>query len=395
MAGDEVNVNKTVQKIEKIDHTKVSDGGGANAAYQELKTEYDNYAKTHKPDEVKAYWKDVTQQLSDKKVLPDLSLAWGKEQGINDESAYSIKNSNKYSDGTRDAEMDKTMADALSKKVETLDNSGRSGGFLWLYDRPDGRLSAKEIDKGLETLESENEKRIAAQTVRDQQAPLFKGEPPLAQALDHFTQNGQNSDGTITREDMEQFVKHYDHEKLLNPNFKDGGALTKENRDYVQNILEGKNPALSQHGFTMSDLAKNGGFEYNQGDNYQTIVQNFNKVQPVPEAVVEKPSTNVDSQKPKVDDSAARKDLIANAKPVAGQGMYKVAENLLGAGATKEEKNQLAGVLTQTWKEAHPNKPFVIRMNEPILTEDNLQKVLDNSPALKKKYEASLPKPTA
>ncbi|HEY9713430.1 MAG TPA: hypothetical protein V6C72_08160, partial [Chroococcales cyanobacterium] len=72
------DADNTVKKVEQIDHA-VGDQGGAQHAYDELKKEHDQYASTHSAADTKTYWDSVTSQLQKDNVLPDLAVAWGKE----------------------------------------------------------------------------------------------------------------------------------------------------------------------------------------------------------------------------------------------------------------------------------------------------------------------------
>jgi hypothetical protein len=289
------DVNKSVKTVEDLDH-KSGDQGGGKAAYAELKKEYDTYTKTHTPEENKKYWDGVTDTLKKDNVLPDLAVAWGKENvsDVDGKKAGDLTSSYRYElpyDGKvvpLQYNFDKAMADSLKDNFKTVDTTGG-----WFFGKgSDGQLSEKDLDKYLENQTETNKKNAEKQTARDDQAPLFKGTPPLISVLDGANDNN-NQDGTVGTNDMKRYLEDYN--RFTNngaTKAPDGSPYTPENAKYVQEILDGKHPSVSDGGrFNLDDLSDKGGMatkDISSAGDYDSVVSDFNKMQPAADSKVAK-----------------------------------------------------------------------------------------------------------
>jgi hypothetical protein len=288
------DVSKAVKTVSDIDH-KAGKDGGATSAYHELKTEYDTYAKTHNADDTKKYWDGVTSQLKDSKVLPDLAVAWGKENITDGESTRELTTPFKYdfTGASPQYNFDKQFATQLADNVKSLsDLQSWNGPHIWSWGRDRDHVYTQELDKYLENQTKTNDGNKAKADTRNDQAQLFKGNPPLISVLDGANDGGKN-DGHVSRGDMQKYVDTYNQNKKYG--YPDTGAFTADNAKYVQEILDGKHDGISgfpiqgytvgfaRQGFTVSDLATAGGFKSNDvskpGD-YKAITDSFNSLQP-------------------------------------------------------------------------------------------------------------------
>ncbi len=311
------DVSNTVRNVESIDHKPGADGGALNA-YRELKKEYDQYAQTHSAADTATYWKEVTTELVNDNVLPDLAIGWGKDHNVDGYSAADLTDPYRYDFAGAPASynFDKELATQLASQMDdladlrgdtSLNGSVDLGPLHMQFGDDADHIHMEEIDKYLTNV-----------TVKNEQSLLFQGTPPLIQVLDQANAGDGKLDGQVTPSDMNRFIQDYN--RLTNNGTlkaPEGSPYTAENAQYVQDILDGKheNIAISdksltdrivdgisslqtpaqiisdgvvdfinrgaRNGFSVAELAQAGGYEPTEIRNaadYATAVNTFNMV---------------------------------------------------------------------------------------------------------------------
>lgn len=282
----------TVKKVEQIDHAAGDQGGGAHNAYDELSKEYQDYAKNHTAADTKTYWDSVTSKLASDNVLPDLAVAWGQENfnnfdfgGNKQLNAADLTTPFTFADpNNAQANFDKTFANSLKGAMDDMHK--KYGG--WFSGFTSNDITQSELSSYLKDQGEHNKVAADQQTARNGMEPLLNtyvgpdGKPQPLMALLDQEKNGK-TDGYVSSTDMHDFLSDYnkftENGHLTAPA---GSPYTKDNADYVQSILDGKHGNINKNGFSVSDLAKAGGFDNvninNQGD-YSKVLSEYNALQ--------------------------------------------------------------------------------------------------------------------
>ncbi len=325
--ADDVRV--TVKTVSDIDHKSGSDGGAVNA-YHELKKEYDEYANAkdangnllHSAQDTKNYWNEVAKDLVDAKVLPDLAIAWGKENDANGKTADDLTHDFKFADkynlisSSPQFDFDKTFATQLASEVGDLTKLQDGIHPFGLFSDTD-HIHTQELDQYLENQQTHNQELQQEQDKRNEQSPLFTGNPPLIQVLDGANDNDR-LDGHISRADMERYLADYNRFTNHGQNpAPPGSPYSQENAQFVQDILDGKHDNLdnsgdARNGFNLCDLAKAGGYttgDVSKPEDYKGVTDSFNAAQQTidsPPTTTDTPTTTNDPPKPGADGAIHR-----------------------------------------------------------------------------------------
>ncbi len=221
-----------IKKVENINQAQ-----GTNAAYKALRKEYENYVNnpSHSQSQDAAFLKEVTTGL--KSQMPDLSVAWGKEQL---EPGYSnfdkkLNQKNIEADGNKrdiDAQgnevtpFDQTMSKELIGQYSDLAHSRPVLGLFGPKYISEGDLNSKlkQIDenkiKQENLIKNQNFDKPIAQTLMTNGGELFSTIAGI--------KNG-SADGTITKSDLEQYIKTVN----ANPN----GALARNVDQFQMSVV--------------------------------------------------------------------------------------------------------------------------------------------------------------
>lgn len=255
-----------VSRVERIIKDPLA--GGAEEAYKELRHGFleDNQGKSQ--NEVASAWRNLTSQLQEKGLLPDLAVGF---------AAANFAEIDKDGDGLinrselRNIEgMNRTFA------AELLAGQGKKDVFHSIARLSDADgVQRKFIEReDLDMYLGKHEKRISRSRLntnaRESMRPLFAGEEPLIQHLD------RNTNGRISRNELKSFLSDYRKHQ-------GSGPYTAENAEYVKRIMDGHNNEfeksfLGMSGFSVDKLARKGGFdavEINSRDDYAKLKSNF------------------------------------------------------------------------------------------------------------------------
>ncbi|MGH9549857.1 MAG: hypothetical protein ACRD3W_10800, partial [Terriglobales bacterium] len=256
MATDGQNEAATIEKLN-------NGPTGAAGAYSRLKADYDNYASSHTADASKLYWNDVTQKLTDDRVLPAIAVGWAKQDGVHDLDPDGNKltafdlNQPKHWDPNNPSNLpDITFSQALK------DNSSLTAGS-------DGTYTTKSFDDFLTAQTNKN-----ASDEHDERAKLsgLFQDPSLLKTLDS-AKNGQY-DGQISRDDMKKFLDDFNGGKR-------DGSYSFDNYKLVSDIYYNNGSVKYDEltkGFKVNDLADKGGFDtvdIKKADDYARLIANY------------------------------------------------------------------------------------------------------------------------
>lgn len=285
MAGSESQ--NTVDKVQKL-YTSESDHG-TQKAYEALKTDYDNYAKTHDATATKQYWDDVTSKLNKADILPNLAVAWGQANRDNkgDTGKPLVARDGQYerfdlaTSGDRSSlsELDKTMSQQLLKQFDALKavHSDSEGGFIGIGTHEKDKITQGDLDDKIKQIDQARSDRLKTEReTAENKSNLGKllgttdGNPDhtLFNKLDSMP--GGSKDGYINKGDLDRYMKDYDYRKQTGQfdgltadqkkKVDDEAANVKYLKDNwdkpeIQRLRDGGS------GITADSLAKAGGFK--------------------------------------------------------------------------------------------------------------------------------------
>lgn len=218
---------------------------------------------------------------------------------------------------------------AHTKKVWSQDPDAIESADLRKWTRQERRAERHEYNQ---------------QEVRDAAAPLFANNGALLKALDNNA-NGM-SNGFISRHEMLRFLDDYRRHP-------DEGVYTRENAEYVKELVNGNIGRISNHpfhGFSVARLSRRAGMSVAQMEDAATgmpVEDNavLGNVSSKDSAGADKPRQDQDSEKPLAFDPGLEARLghyiddLCRVQP--GQGYAAVAARLLnipeGASHTAEQ----------------------------------------------------------
>jgi hypothetical protein len=260
-------------KIGVIDKSK---DGGAEKAYQAFHSDVYTYSQSHSTDDTKKFVDQANESFVKSGVLPDLAVAWAKDDGLNSYSdsnhtlsGLSLKAAE--SDGRNPQNADDILAGTFGKALEDKNSFKKSTGSDTYND---SNLN-KYLDKqGKDNVQAANELEA-----RDGLAPLFQGTPSLFKVLD--AQNGGGTDGKISKNDLQSFMNSYnaitDNGKNAGPA---GSPYSADNAKFVDDLIHGRNNLgvyVNLNGsFTRDDIGHAAGVPSGKSDD--EFVTNYNNI---------------------------------------------------------------------------------------------------------------------
>lgn len=256
-------------KVEKIMNDPL--GGGAAEAYDALKKDYDQYARSHSEAEAMSYWHRVTDELNGAGLLPSLSVAWAAhEKSRIDTNGDGMINRTEVRQQQVDP-IDNVFANQLlaqRDKRDFFDSVARQS-----HGSGAGRnnIDQDDLDAYLARQHKQAERIRKEDNAREAMSPLLDGDSALMPILD------RNGNGRVSRHEMKVFMRDYkDHQGE--------GVYTPENAEYVQKLLEHNVSEIDRGpfgpGFSTNKLARKGGFDkypVYSTDDYGNVINSYDQ----------------------------------------------------------------------------------------------------------------------
>jgi hypothetical protein len=255
-------------------------------AYQMLADEVYHVASTQGQSAATDFASQALSQLDKDGKLPSLSVGWVRQNydqinSYKDDGGISMGEVSRYANksGSADALLQSVMADRLLQKDGNgasvfKDVATRSPNSLddYLIEKCDLRAFGRQERR-------EDRREAKHDSVREDAARLLEGSPPLMLVLD-ASGSGQ-VDGRVSERDMRRFLKQYDvNEQTQNAQ---QWPYTKDNAQYVSDLLDGKYPHITGSnftGFSAEALTRRAGIDQvivRHPSDYDILLQKFQK----------------------------------------------------------------------------------------------------------------------
>jgi hypothetical protein len=355
-------INNTLQ-----DATDLSQGAAA-AAFR-LQMDVNQSRSQLSAKDYQTYVNEVASSLKDSGSMGALSVAWLHDNAprydINNDKRIDKREINAAISNSQDA-LEQALLVGARDQYQSIKHAGGEG-FLGI--RRDS-LSHHDFDQFSTKGDAQRDRAAAAfeqnaaRQTNSQQVmePLLANsagdkEHSLFYVLDNI--KGGSPDGKISKGDLKSFIKQYDR-AALNGGDVDQGAFTRENRDYVQRLLDNwdKSEVVDLRGthkegaqavpnsyITEKSLMAASGMDVGTGDFYRSF-QRVNEpadqpLPPAPEIVekVKEPAADCVTKAPEVDLQAQRADFErqlrqhidqeAHYTVKPGQGFDRIARDVI------------------------------------------------------------------
>lgn len=240
--------------------------GGAEQAYQTLMKDYLAYQQTSgvSTTDVAAYWAQATTDLTNAKVLPDISVAWADEQlkqktavarvlDFQGNGSFQTSDLNRFAfslQGNSDPSKmaDATFAQSLVGELQYGDTKVTMADLDLRMDDPSQTLTtSSKITDALNA-----------------QAPLFANDASLLKSLDNASDPNSSKDGKISDTDITAWLNTYNNvtNDGKSPQADGAGPYTKGNFDFVTSIRANtySGQGMGKGGFRVDQLGEAAGY---------------------------------------------------------------------------------------------------------------------------------------
>lgn len=359
--------------------------GGSKAASRSLREDFANSAQVMSPEEHNNYWNGVSKAMADTGHLPNITVAYLKENFSRldlDNSGTISKSEVKQMEAN--GGLDKMMARTMMKDVpavgdeKTFYDQIASKGKAWQVNP--NEIELHDLNKwGRQQHRAERREHRQDKTA-EQAAPLYDNNEELLHHLD----NEHRPDGFISRKDMKTFLKHYQETP-------GEGIYTKDNAEFVNDLLKGKLDYI-KHG--------RGGISFERLDRKTGDDREVAAFKPTlsPDEIEAKPK-KVDTAKEKEPvksseqcvDEAVRKQIDQMATLRTNEGYSHVACRLLGItidGKYSPDEKRDMTVLSNQLKDTFNRSNTHRLLNGSVIpVSANLDKLCASNPKLARRVD--------
>lgn len=383
---------------------------GSQKGFEALKADYNSFTRNHGGDESPAsqrYWSDLSTRLERAQVLPNLALGWGltnmdvytKEDGLTRSDLSKIQN-REWPNRTF---IDVTMSSILLKQFDKIKsaNEDSEGGFLGIGSHEKDAITHGDL---IETIDQRANRHAARMYIqRFLQTEDGNAMHSLYGRLDAAP--GGKIDGKVGLEDMNNYLKQFQYRK---------GAGLLENLDSDEHSQAVREATLVQNLKDAWDTTGvrrlRGVSHYERSDTYghreKTVYNDLLSLDRLVElggyqskadmlAAQAIPRT-VTSSEPPVNSTSVRNAIEqrmfdAGIRQTDQEGPYQAAQRIL-PNARHKDVLDLAHALKRSYQVLNNDRsdtlerlPAGFRWLRP----DNLQEVLQNSSALRKRVDSN------
>lgn len=350
-------VNNISNQLESSDDKKAE-----SKAYQMFADEVYHVASAQGQQAATDFAQQAIDQLDRQGALGSLSIGWVRQEykqidtykgdgGISrDEVARFADNKSDSANGL--------LQSVLAGRLLQEDENGNSA-FGDVARRSPNSLNDNLIEKSDLRAFGRQERRedrheAKHEQVRQDAARLLEGEPPLMMVLDASADG--KVDGRVSERDMRRFLKQYDVNEQTQK--AQQWPYTRENAQYVSDLLDGKYPHITGDnftGFSAEALTRRAGIDkviVRHPSDYDILTQNFRKAsgeQPVPpaeEPVAEHSNADQEAARAEADAAARAREAAVESEAARmttdqirdmstfrkGEGYWHISERLLNAG---------------------------------------------------------------